>query len=369
MLVEDVRRLHAAGTLHRSISVESVSIDGSNRVVLAPPEESRSFGGPFPDDDVCPPELRRERILELPGSLTAAQRVLSDAGVSLNAVEIDVYQVGTLLCRLITGEQVASYLRSPRTKGKVPADLQPLIERALGFEGGGRFADVHEFAAAVKQALSQMQSTEAIDAKQADQPRPKPSSDTAPSVISAQPEPETSTDTARESGPGDELPFRKLDHYEIVERIGHGGMGDVYKGYEPALDRTVAVKVLPAEFARQDDFVRRFYAEAAAAAKLVHPNTVEIHYIGEDAGHHFFVMQYIDGESLAELLDRHWIRWPIRPTVVTLFSVGRRWGGKPGSCDFGTYKQVGKCAALTDTCRTCNAWPSLRTVVGCFRGG
>ena len=88
------------------------------------------------------------------------------------------------------------------------------------------FADVHEFATAVKQALSQMQSTEAIDAKQADQPRPKQAGDTAPSVIAAQPEPETSTDTSRESGPGDELPFRKLGHYDIVERIGHGGAHD-----------------------------------------------------------------------------------------------------------------------------------------------
>jgi len=100
------------------------------------------------------------------------------------------------------------------------------------------------------------------------------------------------------------LPFTRLGHYEIVARIGRGGMGDVYRAYEPALDRKVAIKVLPAELARQKDFIRRFKAEATAAAKLVHPNIIHIHFIGEDAGHHYFAMQYVEGESLADLLHR-----------------------------------------------------------------
>src|SRR6266478_5157405 len=100
------------------------------------------------------------------------------------------------------------------------------------------------------------------------------------------------------------LPFARLGHYEIVARIGHGGMGDVYRGYERDLDRQVAIKVLPAELARSDDFVRRFRTEATAVAKLNHPNIVPIHFIGEDEGHHFFAMQYVEGESLAELLAR-----------------------------------------------------------------
>ena len=79
-------------------------------------------------------------------------------------------------------------------------------------------------------------------------------------------------------------------------------MGDVYRAYERSLDRTVAIKVLPAEFARQTDFVRRFQAEAAVA-KLVHPNIIQIYFIGIDSGHHFFAMQYIDGFSLAVLLN------------------------------------------------------------------
>ena len=100
------------------------------------------------------------------------------------------------------------------------------------------------------------------------------------------------------------LPFTRLGHYEIVSRIGRGGMGDVYLGYERSLDRKVAIKVLPAELARDGDFVGRFKSEANGAAKLIHPHVVRIYVIGEDAGHHFFAMQYVEGESLAGLLGR-----------------------------------------------------------------
>jgi len=100
------------------------------------------------------------------------------------------------------------------------------------------------------------------------------------------------------------LPFTRLGHYEIVSRIGRGGMGDVYLGYERSLDRKVAIKVLPAELARDGDFVRRFKSEASAAAKLIHPHVVRIYVIGEEAGYHFFAMQYVEGESLAGLLGR-----------------------------------------------------------------
>jgi serine/threonine protein kinase len=105
---------------------------------------------------------------------------------------------------------------------------------------------------------------------------------------------------ARDGG----LPFQKLGHYQILSRLGHGGMGEVYLGYERGLDRKVAIKVLPARFACDADLVRRFHSEAMAAAKLVHPNIIQIYYIGEDAGHTFFAMQYVDGMSLARLMSQ-----------------------------------------------------------------
>jgi serine/threonine protein kinase len=102
----------------------------------------------------------------------------------------------------------------------------------------------------------------------------------------------------------DDLPFEQLGHFQVVTRIGRGGMGHIYLGYETALDRWVAIKVLNRELAAVPEFVRLFRAEATAAAKLIHPHVIQIHFIGQDAGHHFFAMQYVDGISLARLLLR-----------------------------------------------------------------
>jgi serine/threonine protein kinase/WD40 repeat protein len=100
------------------------------------------------------------------------------------------------------------------------------------------------------------------------------------------------------------MPLTQLGPFRIVAKIGQGGMGDVYQGRDDRLRRPVAIKVLPSELARHEDFVRRFLAEATALARVVHPNVVRIHFIGEDEGRHFFAMQYVDGESLAQRLTR-----------------------------------------------------------------
>jgi Leucine-rich repeat (LRR) protein len=81
-------------------------------------------------------------------------------------------------------------------------------------------------------------------------------------------------------------------------------MGTVYKANDPALDRTVAVKVLPGHLAGDADFTSRFKREAMAAAKLNHPNVVQVHAAGEDAGTHYIVMEFVDGETLHKRLQR-----------------------------------------------------------------
>jgi len=110
--------------------------------------------------------------------------------------------------------------------------------------------------------------------------------------------PEAASQSAVESAP------ERLGQFEILGLIGRGGMGDVYKGYDSTLGRHVAIKVLPAELARDDDFVHRFHSEATAAAKIAHPNIVPVHFIGEDDGYYFFAMQFIEGESLTGRLAR-----------------------------------------------------------------
>jgi serine/threonine protein kinase len=98
-------------------------------------------------------------------------------------------------------------------------------------------------------------------------------------------------------------PFQEFGKYELLEEIGRGGMGVVYRARQKDLDRDVAVKmILSSRLASKED-VRRFYAEAKAAGSLRHPNIVGIHEVGEINGQHYFAMDYIDCESLAELLE------------------------------------------------------------------
>ncbi|MHB8945280.1 MAG: Stk1 family PASTA domain-containing Ser/Thr kinase [Bacillota bacterium] len=86
--------------------------------------------------------------------------------------------------------------------------------------------------------------------------------------------------------------------YEIIERIGGGGMAIVYKARDGLLNRRVAVKVLRAQFADDEDFVRRFRHEAQAAASLSHPNIVSVYDVGEEDGIYFIIMEHVDGQTL-----------------------------------------------------------------------
>lgn len=97
---------------------------------------------------------------------------------------------------------------------------------------------------------------------------------------------------------------KTLGQYHIRREIGRGGMAVVYEAYQPLLARTVAIKVLPPEFAFDKTFVRRFLQEGRAAARLNHPNIVTIYDVGEQNGVYFIVMEKLDGESLHDLIRR-----------------------------------------------------------------
>ena len=100
----------------------------------------------------------------------------------------------------------------------------------------------------------------------------------------------------------------ELGHFSLVEKIGEGGMGQVYKARDKRLDRFVAIKVLPE--ARHADSNRRarFVQEAKAASALDHPNIITIHEIGEQDGRTFIVMELVDGKALNELIPRKGMR-------------------------------------------------------------
>ena len=95
-----------------------------------------------------------------------------------------------------------------------------------------------------------------------------------------------------------------LLHYRIVSKIGAGGMGEVYLALDTKLDRKVALKILPADLAANQDRMRRFVQEAKAAAALNHPNIATIHEIGEGDGVNFLAMEFIDGATLREKIHQ-----------------------------------------------------------------
>jgi len=91
-----------------------------------------------------------------------------------------------------------------------------------------------------------------------------------------------------------------VSHYRIVEKIGAGGMGEVYLAEDSKLSRNVALKFLPALHSSDDDFKARFVREAEATAKLHHPNIVTIHEVSEYQGRPFFAMEHVEGKSLRD---------------------------------------------------------------------
>jgi serine/threonine protein kinase/WD40 repeat protein len=99
-------------------------------------------------------------------------------------------------------------------------------------------------------------------------------------------------------------PGTRLGPYEIVARIGAGGMGEVFKARDTRLDRSVAVKVLPSEFARNAQVKLRFEREARTISQFAHPHICTLYDIGSEDGVDYLVMEYLEGETLAERLER-----------------------------------------------------------------
>ena len=94
------------------------------------------------------------------------------------------------------------------------------------------------------------------------------------------------------------------DRYELGDRLGSGGMSTVYCATDRVLERTVAVKILAEHLSDDEKFVARFRREALAVARLIHPNIVQVYDTGVDSDRHYIVMEYVEGRSVAQLLQR-----------------------------------------------------------------
>ena len=97
-------------------------------------------------------------------------------------------------------------------------------------------------------------------------------------------------------------PVKKIGKYDVVEVLGQGGMGAVYKAVDPRIGRTVAIKVIKGDFAENPELLKRFYREAQAVGNLQHPNIVIVYDLGEENGNPYLVMEYLDGMPLDKLI-------------------------------------------------------------------
>jgi serine/threonine protein kinase len=114
-------------------------------------------------------------------------------------------------------------------------------------------------------------------------------------------------------------PGRMLGHYRIVERLGAGGMGQVYKAMHPVMERTVALKIISPKLMQEASARARFQREVRHAARLIHPNIVVAHDAAEVDGLWFLVMEYIEGRDIAQLLSRYG-----RPSVAMACEIIRQ---------------------------------------------
>src|SRR5438477_1809445 len=99
--------------------------------------------------------------------------------------------------------------------------------------------------------------------------------------------------------------FTDVGKYRIVSQIGEGAMGVVYRALDPVLNRPVAIKVMSDAVARDDDLRGRFLREAQAAGSLQHPNVITIYDFGEIDGHLYIAMEFVEGQDLEDLLEKH----------------------------------------------------------------
>ncbi len=296
LLVVQVQSLHRQGFIHRAIVPEAVSVDGQLRPQLDPPAALRRFGADNVDLQACPPELAKAAGLELPDGAESARQVLLDHGFPLDPRQINLYQLGALLSQLLTGQTLFAYLYDPLVKGSIPTVARALVSRLMREDDAPPLASCEELLALLDKTIS-AHHQDAVSREHRETPARgsqwAAATDTTVRGSTAEPHPADPS-----------LPFTRLGQFRILGRIGRGGMGDVYRALDEGLDRIVAIKVLPAELARDGEFVRRFRAEATAVAQLSHPNIVPVYCTSEEAGHHYFAMQFVEGESLARRMSR-----------------------------------------------------------------
>jgi len=197
-------------------------------------------------------------------------------------IRSDIYSLGVTLFEMLTGQRpyedenavdiVLKHLQEPipslrQFDEEIPGEVDELVKRCLAKDPEERFRTPEELMEAIDETLREAEGG------------PPPGMEAA-------------------------LVGQTLGQYRLVERIGRGGMATVYKAYQPALDRYVAVKVLPTYLAHDPNFAARFRREARAIAKLEHPHVLRVYDSGQEGELSYIVMRYVEGGTIKKILGR-----------------------------------------------------------------
>src|SRR5574341_113452 len=101
----------------------------------------------------------------------------------------------------------------------------------------------------------------------------------------------------------DQFIGKKLGNYEIIEQVGKGGMAGVYKGFQPSMNRTVAIKIMAQQYSGEEKFIQRFKNEAQLIAQLEHAHILPVYDFGEEEGTLYIVMRFLDAGTLEDRID------------------------------------------------------------------
>jgi serine/threonine protein kinase len=326
-LLHQISDSHERGKLLGDIDPAKILLIEGDQLQLS---ESSSNYSPSAHDELsnsCPPELQELAIPTIPLDISLAAKELERAGANCDPRRIDLYQWAAVVIRMATGQKVAAYLNSPRIRGQVPAKLNQILDQALGYNPMERANQCRPLLMALALILdnqpnanlpdeskqsSPQKPTNSLNPEQSDSDQTVGSQSknaamsSAPNDLSVAND-EKSTSTTKPVAVSDDITHKplQLGPYRILHRIGSGGMGEVYSGRDAALDRNVAIKVLPPTLSRYEECVRRFHVEASAIAKITHPNIIPVYSVGHEQDWHYFVMPLIEGGSLADRLANH----------------------------------------------------------------
>jgi serine/threonine protein kinase/class 3 adenylate cyclase len=208
----------------------------------------------------------------------------------------DVRALGSLVLWLLTGREPGGEAQGDATlPGALPAPLVPLLRLLLAADPAAR-PPAHEAAQRLRAAVAQAHAdgmrraagthVRAADAGAPTLLVPPPADDSAPGPV-----------------PAGVAPLGRLGRYRLLEKLGEGGMGAVYRAEDEADGRVVAIKVLRADLLQRPDVLRRFHKEARLLAEVNNPHVTSLLEVNEDAGVHYLALEFVAGRSLGSLVE------------------------------------------------------------------